>query len=76
MVLPFADVQFCDYRNQEIGEIAIVESAKELRLFAIHRLKENICTSTFASRKFLEMDLAAGLEVACLCQFIHLKILG
>jgi hypothetical protein len=39
MVLPFADFQFCDYRTQEIGEIAIVESAKELRLFAIHRLK-------------------------------------
>jgi hypothetical protein len=39
MVLPFADFQFCDYRTQEIGEIAMVESAKEFRLFAIHRIK-------------------------------------
>jgi hypothetical protein len=29
MVLPFADFQFCDYRTQEIGVIAIVELAKE-----------------------------------------------
>ncbi len=42
MVLPFADFQFCDYRTQEIGEVVIVETAKESRICNLQTKKEHL----------------------------------